>query len=108
MSGVTALRPNEAQEIGGYQLLGRLGEGGMGTVYLARSADGTQVALKIIRDHLLDREEFRLRFRGEIERAKNVPPFCTAEVLDADTDHDPPYLVVEYVDGPTLSEIVRE
>jgi hypothetical protein len=108
MSGVTALRPNEAQEIGGYQLLGRLGEGGMGTVYLAQSADGTQVALKIIRDHLLDREEFRLRFRGEVERAKNVPPFCTAEVLDADPDHDPPYLVVEYVDGPSLSEIVRD
>lgn len=108
MSGVTALRPNEAQEIGGYRLLGRLGEGGMGTVYLAETADGSQVALKIIRDHLLDREEFRLRFRGEVERAKNVPPFCTAEVLDADPDHDPPYLVVEYVDGPSLSEIVRD
>jgi len=108
MSGVTALRPNEAHEIGGYQLLGRLGEGGMGTVYLAQSPDGTQVAIKIIRDHLLDREEYRLRFRGEVERAKNVPPFCTAEVIDADTDHDPPYLVVEYVDGPSLAEIVRE
>ena len=108
MSGVTALRPSEPQEIAGYRLLGRLGEGGMGTVYLAQSPDDTQVALKIIRDHLLDREEFRLRFRGEVERAKNVPPFCTAEVLDADPDHDPPYLVVEYVDGPTLAEIVRE
>jgi hypothetical protein len=108
MSGVTALRPNEAQEIAGYRLLGRLGEGGMGTVYLAQTSDGTQVALKIIRDHLLDREEFRLRFRGEVERAKDVPPFCTAEVLDADPDHDPPYLVVEYVDGPSLAEIVRE
>jgi eukaryotic-like serine/threonine-protein kinase len=108
MSGVTALRPNEAQEIGGYRLLGRLGEGGMGTVYLAESPDGGQVAIKIIRDHLLDRDEFRRRFQGEVERAKNVPPFCTAEVLDADTEHDPPYLVVEYVDGPTLGEIVRD
>ena len=108
MSGVHALRPGDVVEIAGYTLLGRLGEGGMGTVYLAESADGQRVALKVIRDHLLDRPEFRVRFRGEVERVKNVPPFCTAEVLDADPDHEPPYLVVEYVEGPTLADIVRE
>ncbi|MEV0271630.1 protein kinase [Hamadaea sp. NPDC050747] len=108
MAGVQALRPSDQLQIGGYQLLGRLGEGGMGTVYLAQSPEGTQVALKVIRDHLLDREEFRQRFRGEVARAKTVPPFCTAEVIEADPDHDPPYLVAEYVDGPTLADIVKE
>jgi len=108
MSGVQALRPGDVVEIAGYRLLGRLGQGGMGTVYLAESATGQKVALKVIQDHLLDQPEFRARFSGEVERAKNVPPFCTAEVLDADPEHEPPYLVVEYVDGPTLSDIVRE
>jgi eukaryotic-like serine/threonine-protein kinase len=108
MAGVQALRPGDVVEIAGYKLLGRLGQGGMGTVYLAESAAGQKVALKVIQDHLLDRPEFRARFSGEVERAKNVPPFCTAEVLDADPEHEPPYLVVEYVDGPTLSDIVRE
>ncbi|MCP2323782.1 serine/threonine protein kinase [Hamadaea flava] len=108
MAGVQALRPSDQLQIGGYQLLGRLGEGGMGTVYLAQSPDGSQVALKVIRDHLLDRGEFRERFRGEVARAKTVPPFCTAEVIEADPDHDPPYLVAEYVDGPTLADIVKE
>ncbi|WP_045748617.1 protein kinase domain-containing protein, partial [Actinoplanes rectilineatus] len=52
--------------------------------------------------------EFRGRFRSEVTRAKQVPPFSTAEVLDADPDHEPPYLVVEFVDGPSLAAQIRE
>ncbi|GIF26816.1 hypothetical protein Ate02nite_95460 [Paractinoplanes tereljensis] len=62
----------------------------------------------MVRSDLAHNEEFLGRFRSEVTRARQVPPFCTAEVLDADVDHDPPYLVVEYVDGPNLSTVVRE
>ncbi|MBB4744584.1 putative Ser/Thr protein kinase [Actinoplanes octamycinicus] len=95
--------------LGDYELLGRLGEGGMGTVYLARPRNGTAlVAVKVVRLDLADDDEFRRRFRSEVERARQVPPFCTAEVLDADPEHDQPYLVVEFVDGPTLAEVVEQ
>jgi hypothetical protein len=94
--------------LGSYRLVGRLGEGGMGTVFLAGSADGRQVALKAIRDELAHDAEFRRRFRREVAAARQVPPFCTAEVLDADTEHDPPFLVVEYVDGPSLSSVIAD
>jgi hypothetical protein len=80
----------------------------MGRVYLARSPAGQLVALKLIRTDVTDRDTFRRRFRSEVDRVRQVPPFCTAEVLDADLDHDPPYLVVEYVDGPDLATVVRE
>lgn len=95
-------------EIAGYRILRRLGEGGMGAVYLAEAPDGQQVAVKVIRQELLARAEFRERFRREVARAQTVPPFCTAEVIEADPDHEPPYLVIEYVDGPTLFQVVGE
>jgi eukaryotic-like serine/threonine-protein kinase len=104
----TPLRPSDPRRLGGYELLGRLGEGGMGTVYLARDRAGTLVAVKMVRADLAPDDEFRRRFRSEVNRVRQVPPFCTAEVLDADPDHDPPYLVVEYVDGPSLAEVVND
>src|SRR6187399_3091319 len=99
------LRPRDPRRLGPYELLGRLGEGGMGTVYLARSAAGVLVAVKMVRADLAPDDEFRRRFRSEVNRVREVPPFCTAEVLDA--DHEQPYLVVEYVDGPSLAEVVE-
>jgi eukaryotic-like serine/threonine-protein kinase len=104
----TPLRAHDPREVGSYQLLRRLGAGGMGTVYLGRARNGRLVAVKVIQATLADDQDFRARFRSEVNRARQVPPFCTAEVLDADVDSDPPYLVVEYVDGPNLTEVVRE
>jgi predicted Ser/Thr protein kinase len=102
------LRPGDPRTLGAYRLIGRLGEGGMGTVYLARAADDRLVAVKVIRPEYAYEDEFRARFRSEVTRARQVPPFCTAEVLDADPDHRTPYLVVEYVDGPSLAEVIAD
>jgi predicted Ser/Thr protein kinase len=107
MKQAERLRRADPRELGGYRLLGRLGAGGMGVVFLARAADGRQVAVKMVHAHLAGDGEFRERFRSEVRRARQVPSFCTAEVLDADPDHNPPYLVVEYVDGPSLREEVE-
>ncbi|MEV8508539.1 serine/threonine-protein kinase [Actinoplanes sp. NPDC051475] len=103
---VAALSPRDPASIGPYRLVGRLGEGGMGTVYLATDPAGRRVAVKVVRTHLAADPEFAQRFRREIDGARQVPPFCTAEVLDADPDHPTPYLVVEYVDGPSLADVI--
>ncbi|WP_304523791.1 serine/threonine protein kinase [Actinoplanes sp. DH11] len=102
------LRPGDLSRLGPYELVGRLGEGGMGTVFLGRDPDGRPVAIKTVRPEYAADAEFRGRFRSEVNRAQQVPPFSTAEVLDADPDHEPPYLVVEYVDGPSLAAEIRE
>jgi predicted Ser/Thr protein kinase len=102
------LRRGDPERLGPYQLHSRLGAGGMGTVYLGSAEDGQLVAIKLVHASLAGDEEFRQRFRSEVNRARQVPPFCTAEVLDADLDHEHPYLVVEYVDGPSLAEVVEE
>jgi len=80
----------------------------MGTVYLGRDPAGRPVAIKVIKPEYAYEEHFRARFRSEVNRARQVPPFCTAELLDADADHETPYLVVEYVDGPSLAEVVAD
>ena len=98
--------PTDPEYVGPYRVVGRLGQGGMGTVFLARDQVGRAVAIKVVRADLAAEAEFRQRFRSEVEQARQVPPFCTAEVLDADPECRTPYLVVEYVDGPDLAEAV--
>jgi hypothetical protein len=78
----------------------------MGSVYVGEDPDGHRVAVKVIRPDLVTVSEFRARFRSEVKRARQVPSFCTAGVLDADVEHPTPYLVVEYVDGVSLADVV--
>jgi hypothetical protein len=105
---MSELRADDPATLGPYTMVSRLGEGGMGSVFLAHDPSGRPVAVKMIRRDLADDPDFRRRFRGEVERARQVPPFCTAEVLDADPDHEMPYLVVEYVDGPSLATVLDQ
>ncbi|MGA4989759.1 protein kinase domain-containing protein [Nonomuraea bangladeshensis] len=102
-----ALRDGDPRQAGPYTLLGRLGEGGMGTVYLGRAPDGARVAVKLINARMSADPGFRRRFAREVAAARRVARFCTAPVLDADVDGDPAYLVTEYVEGPSLGDAVR-
>ncbi|WPO72142.1 serine/threonine-protein kinase [Streptomyces sp. KN37] len=105
------MRPLEAGEptvIGPYRLLGRLGSGGMGRVYLGRSEGGRTVAVKIVHPHFALDEEFRARFRNEVEAARLVGGDWTAPVLDADPDAAVPWVATGYAAGPSLAEAVRE
>ncbi|GAA3443865.1 glycoside hydrolase family 6 protein [Planomonospora venezuelensis] len=101
------LRDGDPRRIGPYTLLGRLGQGGMGLVYLARDEAGAQVAVKVIHAHLADDPGFRGRFRQEVTAAQRVARFCTAPVLAADVDGALAYLATEFVPGPSLEQAVR-
>jgi hypothetical protein len=98
------LRPGDPGRLGAYVLEGRLGEGGQGTVFLARAPSGEPVAVKLL--HAVDDAAARSRFVRELAVAKQVATFCTAHVLDADVAGDRPYIVSEYVEGPTLQQSV--
>ncbi|WP_063830595.1 serine/threonine-protein kinase [Kitasatospora phosalacinea] len=93
--------------VGPYRLLGRLGAGGMGEVFLGRTAGGRTVAVKTVRQEFAAEPEFRQRFRQEVAAARRVGGRWTAPVLDADTEGPQPWVATGYVAGPSLSEAVR-
>ncbi|MEV5972137.1 protein kinase [Streptomyces sp. NPDC051921] len=93
---------------GRYRLIGRLGQGGMGVVYLGRSRSGRAVAVKVVRPDLSTDPEFRRRFAREVTAARQVGGFHTAPVVDADPDGHPAWLVTAYVPGPTLRAVLDE
>jgi hypothetical protein len=101
----TPLRPEDPRYLGPYKLLGRLGEGGMGVVYLGE--DGlVRVAIKRIKPEYADRHRAMRRLRRELDAARRVPRYCTATIYGYDFKHDPPYIVSEYIKGPTLKAVV--
>ena len=96
-----ALSPEDAREIAGYRLRARLGEGGMGMVYLSHTRGGQPVALKVVRREYAQDPEFRKRFTQEVAAARRVQGPYTAPVLDSFTDGPEPWLAVSYVPGPS-------
>ncbi|WHM37258.1 serine/threonine-protein kinase [Streptomyces sp. BPTC-684] len=100
------LEAGEPRTIGAYRLLGRLGAGGMGRVYLGRSAGGRTVAVKVVHPHFALDEQFRARFRHEVEAARRVGGAWTAPVLDADPEASVPWVATGYVAGPSLAQAV--
>ncbi|MFG2801729.1 serine/threonine-protein kinase [Streptomyces pseudovenezuelae] len=99
---------DEPTTVGPYRLLGRLGSGGMGRVYLGRSAGGRTVAVKIVHPHFALDEEFRARFRREVDAARRVGGAWTAPVLDADPEAAVPWVATGYAAGPSLTSAVTD
>ncbi|MEU1891700.1 PQQ-binding-like beta-propeller repeat protein [Streptomyces pristinaespiralis] len=102
------LTQHDPRRIGPFEVLGRLGAGGMGLVYLARSASGRRVAIKTVRTELAEDQLFRVRFTREVEAARAVSGFYTAAVVDADPRAAVPWLATAYVPAPSLEEIINE
>ncbi|MEI5519293.1 serine/threonine-protein kinase [Streptomyces brasiliscabiei] len=102
------MRDDDPTSVGEYVLEDRLGSGGMGIVYRARSASGRLVALKLVHAQYCDDDEFRSRFRQEIAAARRVSGAFTTPVVDADPEAKRPWMATLYVPGPTLFDLVGE
>src|SRR5215467_1852265 len=104
---VEPLRRWDPEQVGGFTLLGRLGAGAMGQVYLGRSTAGRLVAVKTIKAELADEPDFRTRFGHEVAAARRVSGAFTAAVVAADSEADIPWLATVYVPAPSLTQLVR-
>jgi serine/threonine protein kinase len=106
MPGLLPLRETDPREVGAYRLLGRLGEGGQGVVFLAESPAGSQAAVKLLPP--TTDPQVRSRFLKEVAAAQRLARFCTAQILDAGIFERRPFIVSEYVNGPSLVEVVEQ
>ncbi|QFG20873.1 ABC transporter substrate-binding protein [Actinomadura sp. WMMB 499] len=108
MPEAAPLRPGDPEHLGPYRLTGLLGEGGQGAVFLGADGDGGAVAVKLLHARFSGDPKARSRFAAEVAVAKRVSQFCTARVLDSDVEGDRPYIVSEFIDGPSLSAVLAD
>ncbi|MEZ0075477.1 BMP family ABC transporter substrate-binding protein [Planotetraspora sp. GP83] len=108
MPDLHPLLSGEPDQFGDYRVLGRIGQGGQGAVYLAESPSGERVAIKVLHAHQAMDENARRRFVREVATARRVATFSTARVIDVSTEGQRPYIVSEYVEGVSLEQRVRE
>ena len=101
------LTASDPRRVGPFRIVGRLGAGGMGLIYAGQDSTGRRAAIKVVQPQLANDAGFRARFAREAVLLGRVDGACTARVLAADVDADPPYLALEYVDGPTLAEHIE-
>ncbi|MFJ2198848.1 PQQ-binding-like beta-propeller repeat protein [Streptomyces violaceusniger] len=106
MAACAALRAGDPERVGRYRIVGRLGRGGMGQVYLGLLPSGRAAAVKVVRSALADDPEFRRRFAREVAAARQVTGIFTAAVVDADPEGTPAWLATEYVPGMSLDAAV--
>ncbi|MDN3353797.1 serine/threonine-protein kinase [Actinomadura sp. DC4] len=102
-----SLSGQDPPRIGGYVLLGRLGTGAMGRVYLGKSASGRLVAVKTIKSEFAGEADFRTRFAHEVAAAGRVSGVFTAAVVASDPEADIPWLATAYIAAPSLDQLVR-
>jgi serine/threonine protein kinase len=103
---VDPLQAGDPGQIGSFRLLGRLGEGGTGRVFLGASAGDQKVAVKVVHSHYASDPGFRARFADEVASARRVEGCHTALVVDADPDADPPWIATAYIPGLSLAEAI--
>ncbi|MEU3491714.1 serine/threonine protein kinase [Streptomyces massasporeus] len=105
-SRVQPVQQGDPPRVGPYRVVGRIGSGGMGTVYAALSAGGERMAVKVVHPAQAADEEFRARFRREVQLSQRVTGPCLVPVVDADPDAPAPWLAATFVPGPTLNQYV--
>ncbi|MCW2899611.1 MAG: serine/threonine protein kinase [Streptosporangiaceae bacterium] len=106
MPDAARLEPGDPTSLGDFEVVGRLGAGGQGAVYLGRAPGGDFVAIKLLHAQMSSDPSARARFIREVTAAQKVAPFCTAKVLESDVQGDQPYIVSEFIDGPSLHDVV--
>jgi serine/threonine protein kinase len=105
---ISPLGQADPRRLGRHTLIGVLGEGGMGRVYLGVSPSNSQVAVKVMHPHIAMDPAFRERFNHEVAVARRVSSPFTANVLDSGVEDGTPWLATEYIPGPTLHRVVTE